>query len=1184
MRRSRINDEESLPVKVNVPLAAEEDSGDCTILQACAWSDGGAEFVFMDGTALIFRDEMRTFVALSPPTSHQGIVGVVAPKNVFYTPLALSAYHAKLKEALMLYNRFTAHPHLIPSFFEGGAFTAEGKPCAHQRRTEERPKPPFFTHRACTTCVASPPPLSPLSLSPSLPIPTSSFFPTKDPSCFPTSPFHYWLARDERLLERSTVFARCHRDVLEVPPRPHANDFTGPTWSERAPSCASSVSLQDPSPLTRTPQERLRRRSRGNGTAYRTPSPTPVHPLQDNGNDQKRSSTVAATEARTSAASGSSTLSSSPTPSSSTAGSAPSSEVHFPVGEEMTLWCVHHRVSLTLHWHQQLFTVRWPLQIGSDAEGEAEEGDGKERRAFAMEQVFPVASPPPEWVPMLSLLWCMGMPEKKKETDVAPPPSPTHPFASGSSLRSTLSSVNDAVHFTEREDWCSLPFPSAIVCTPTRTSSLHRSSLRFPSADPSHRLPLVTATDIALAPCQDVLRVATSLRHPSSAPSSRPRLLWQWCRERAAHGPSLDRLVTMYWYIPHPTFFPSVTTPIGADPPRTAKGGKAPPNDAKEEEEEVLLLRIDPAGAHPPLRLCRLGTVPPEEEEAVPQDAFPDASGFSFASHRHPSLERSEAASFPSLPPHGRQKDRMQRGACGMHGAMAGLERAPTVSMGARPPRGVPAAWCTLHVRRFRGVAKWFMIPEREVGEAQRVEEGKTHPTERHMLDVVPAWAMAAVGTPLSFVVSPPSPPPATASLFSSVGTIHFSEAEVLELRCVPSSCLHEYAAQHHGDDHEDAQHTPPQKKKSGAPPFYILSSLQGYASFAASTAFAPFMPCDDTHSTLAPQEARRRGRASRPAVHRHQVGRLAAATLAEVLVRHGKRLLRVGVPQWRTRETMARGGQWGGGVSRALVPSASLVGSAVSSTDTEAVALAAVRVDGVGNFTAWGNEVVRGHFDDGTVLCLVPGPQHRMRRVYDPTHPNPWVALEEEEEEAEEVWSDDGRGGGWRSAVHAGGRRRVSCSDGTGVASLSPTSHPHSHAIPPQNRRHGSRIPRPSAWSSYSTSLPSSAASCASFFFLEGEESLVVRGRLGSGGAAGTSVVVRLVQLPYLGLLQSHRHNVEAEEKWGVDFCSSHGSCSSFYASLLPYVDVLIQFRRRIVADLVLTYQEEEEEKRHKW
>lgn len=78
------------------------------VVKACHWSDGGSEFVFMDGSILSFADHMNTFVAISASKPNK-------QKNFMVTSLCLSEYESKVAAALAVYNRFSVQPRLIHS-------------------------------------------------------------------------------------------------------------------------------------------------------------------------------------------------------------------------------------------------------------------------------------------------------------------------------------------------------------------------------------------------------------------------------------------------------------------------------------------------------------------------------------------------------------------------------------------------------------------------------------------------------------------------------------------------------------------------------------------------------------------------------------------------------------------------------------------------------------------------------------------------------------------------------------------------------------------------------------------------------------------------------------------------------------------------------------------------------------
>ncbi|RNF23388.1 uncharacterized protein Tco025E_02904 [Trypanosoma conorhini] len=105
------------------------------VVRACAWTDNAADFVFGDGTVLSFCDEMQTFVAFPPlataPLRPQGASGggggltgthnkgdidaaeSASEGDYFFTPLTLSKYEAKVREALHIYNYYSPRPRIV---------------------------------------------------------------------------------------------------------------------------------------------------------------------------------------------------------------------------------------------------------------------------------------------------------------------------------------------------------------------------------------------------------------------------------------------------------------------------------------------------------------------------------------------------------------------------------------------------------------------------------------------------------------------------------------------------------------------------------------------------------------------------------------------------------------------------------------------------------------------------------------------------------------------------------------------------------------------------------------------------------------------------------------------------------------------------------------------------------------
>jgi len=82
-----------------------KEAGD-RVVKALGWSDGGAEFVFGDGTVMSFVDDMNTFVSVNATKPH-------APRDLMVTSLCVSAYEAKVRAALGLFNQFSPRPRLI---------------------------------------------------------------------------------------------------------------------------------------------------------------------------------------------------------------------------------------------------------------------------------------------------------------------------------------------------------------------------------------------------------------------------------------------------------------------------------------------------------------------------------------------------------------------------------------------------------------------------------------------------------------------------------------------------------------------------------------------------------------------------------------------------------------------------------------------------------------------------------------------------------------------------------------------------------------------------------------------------------------------------------------------------------------------------------------------------------------
>lgn len=520
------------------PVARHKSAKEDAILQACAWRDGGAEFVFEDGTVLVFRGEMSTFVALPPPpdpSSHDPVAermaavsslpstrSVYTPRDASHTALALSPYRHKVRAALLLYNRFTAHPQLLASLYEDeeSVYTVEGK----HRRPLCSPQPGFVGEPASTSLFSRPGGVrdgraenheepdvehaggatyAPHARRLPLPSSSSSFLP-------PPSMAGYYLAKDMSLLERRAVLAAClpHAGVMDV---------------DAISAVVFSKGKIHPA-----------------GVSFHTTTEETTNLIREEEEEERTKTTST----------------------SSLSSRLPTS---FPVREEeLTLWCVHHCVSLTLHWHRQLFTVRWPLYVepqgtrcpspsssspslwnaGWKRETEVEKGFQRDDTTTTtagpcwwMEQVFPVAAPPTEWAGMLALLWTMAMEEELHERGRLPLSTTT---ATTTRREETETGGRYPAGFpmgapdlcgsrASPQAWTFFPFPRQAY---TISHTEHPSFPLFSPAEPCHRLLLQMASDVAVASCQAALH---PLIPPPSSSSSiisavPPGLLWEWRR------------------------------------------------------------------------------------------------------------------------------------------------------------------------------------------------------------------------------------------------------------------------------------------------------------------------------------------------------------------------------------------------------------------------------------------------------------------------------------------------------------------------------------------------------------------------------------------------------------------------------------------------------------------------------
>lgn len=89
------------------------------VVSACAWSDGGAEFVFEDGVVMAFGRNLDTFTVLRPDlTVPRDKTNLAAVRELHFTAMALSRDAAKVGQALAVYNALSPRPKLIRPLVE----------------------------------------------------------------------------------------------------------------------------------------------------------------------------------------------------------------------------------------------------------------------------------------------------------------------------------------------------------------------------------------------------------------------------------------------------------------------------------------------------------------------------------------------------------------------------------------------------------------------------------------------------------------------------------------------------------------------------------------------------------------------------------------------------------------------------------------------------------------------------------------------------------------------------------------------------------------------------------------------------------------------------------------------------------------------------------------------------------
>lgn len=177
-----------------------------------------------------------------------------------------------------------------------------------------------------------------------------------------------------------------------------------------------------------------------------------------------------------------------------------------PVGTQHTLWCMLRRVSLTLHFHRHLFTVRWPCRLPSPS---AAAGSTESSRVMWVEQVFPTASAPPQWQPMLHLLLDM------------------------------VEEASDRVVGWNEQQPVIVPLPSS-----TSSSSI----LRFAAVEVQHRASLSAAKTLSCALCQNIIHSSPQVKplwEMSQKPGEPHAVFWFIPPGEGASGPSPQLLAAV---------------------------------------------------------------------------------------------------------------------------------------------------------------------------------------------------------------------------------------------------------------------------------------------------------------------------------------------------------------------------------------------------------------------------------------------------------------------------------------------------------------------------------------------------------------------------------------------------------------------------------------------------------------
>ncbi|KPA84363.1 hypothetical protein ABB37_02357 [Leptomonas pyrrhocoris] len=338
-----------------------------TVVRAAAWSDGGAEFIYGDGTILSFLDDMNTFVAVrsnKAPTpdarrgTHKrytvfspscdgecGDAGEArqedeAEREMCFTAWTLSAYEAKVRAALSVYNSLAERPRLISTLLPGYPHSNSSRP-PHHLLSVHHCEAALHCGGHCGVWRVPGPPIHTLLVE-------------KRPDLF--TRYAVYGAVREWLLEPALTQPNDETVTLSETAQDttvfSVHDVPSRVWGVDALAAHSSSSCE----------MRL--------------SPAIHHPRQ--------------------------------------------LPTHLPVGTVLELWCVLRRVRLTVAVHRETFTVRWPAPVtrpdGSrlppssvasylptSTHVDALLPSSSSVLFTYVEQTFPVCSPPPAWRVMLQM-------------------------------------------------------------------------------------------------------------------------------------------------------------------------------------------------------------------------------------------------------------------------------------------------------------------------------------------------------------------------------------------------------------------------------------------------------------------------------------------------------------------------------------------------------------------------------------------------------------------------------------------------------------------------------------------------------------------------------------------------------------------------------------------------------------